>query len=58
MLILGGLIAVTRRTAVLRAYRLGRRVIIGDEGLARLRVALAAGVPDEPATAGRAWEHR
>ena len=50
VLILGGLVAVTRRTAVLPAYRLGRSVVSSDEGLARLRVAVAAGVPDKPAT--------
>jgi len=50
VLILGGLVAVTRSTAVLSAYRLGRSVVGLDEGLARLRVAIAAGVPDQSAT--------
>ena len=37
--------------AMLPAYRVGRSVVGSDEGLARLRVAVAARVPDQSASA-------
>ena len=58
VLIFGGLVAVTRSAAVLPAYRLRRLVIGRDEGLARLRVPVAAGVPYQSAATRRASEHR
>jgi hypothetical protein len=51
VLILGGLIAVTRCAAMLATERLGWGVVSRDEGLAGLGVAVSAGVPDQPPTA-------
>jgi hypothetical protein len=50
VLILGGLIAVTRCAAMLATERLGWGVVGRDEGLAWFCMAVAARVPDKAPT--------
>src|ERR1035437_3517273 len=57
MFIFGRLIAVTRCPPMLATECLGWGVVSGDEGLAGLGVAVAAGVPDKPPTTGRTAQH-